>query len=195
GGALILEIIPRYWDPSEHGVETIDPDGVYRPFLYIHAYSGRPDFALITRTFIANVSAHLEGCLQQLSPEPPKTRGPTLPFGALVTSLKESGKLPAELAARLRRFNECLNVPAKHPQTFVRTRRVDERTFSVGDAASAFMVMRELSLPLFQLMADNGVQLKYVWPDYSEAWSGYAPSVYSNAPSLAEIKRDAPRFG
>jgi hypothetical protein len=194
-GALILEIIPKYWKREGERVLTLEPDGVYRPFLYIHSYGGRADFPDVTRTFIENVSVHLEGCLQQLTPRPPKSRGPTVPFGQLIKLLEGDGVLSEELAHHLWLFNACFNVPSKHPQTYVVTRRVDRRTFSVADAALAFVLMRQLSLSLFDLMKKKAVVLPQEWPPFDEKWLTYVPSVEDHITPLSPLKKDPPKFG
>lgn len=193
-GALVLEIIPRYWEKKGPTYLTLSPDGVYRPFLYIHGYAGRRDFKSLTRTFIANVCAHLEGCVQQLSPSPPEHRGTTEPFGRLVRSLERTRALPRDLGQRLSRFNAVFNIPSKHPQTAIGARRTDERMFSVLDAAYSLIVMRRLSIELFDLMRLKGVVLPYAWPPFDEGWLDYSPSADEPPHPLSEEKIDAPKL-
>ena len=49
--ALILEIVPKYWEGQAPHQENLKPTGVYRPFYYIHGYeySGPKTRALRTR--------------------------------------------------------------------------------------------------------------------------------------------------
>ena len=108
--------------------------------------------------------------MYQVTPFPPEHRGPSKPFGRLVGPLKKAGVLSEELADRLWRFNKAVNVPSKHFDAHIPTRRLDERTFSVTETSYAFVLMRRLSMQLLNLLKANGVTLPHAWPEFKDEW-------------------------
>lgn len=165
--SLVEEIIPIYYE----GNRTLDPDPIYRPFYYLHTYPDHLRFPELTRIFIENACWHLEGCLQWLTPSPPKYRGPTGPFGALLIGLYKAGVVPKGLAEDLMRFNKAVYVPAHHPSVLYMSRSsLDKSTFSVLEAAMVFVMMRKLSSQLFALLSQRGVRLPYGWKEFDDSW-------------------------
>jgi len=170
-GSFIRSIIPIYWEKIEQRYRTIEPDPIYRPLYYVHSYGGLANFENNTRIFIINICGHLEGCLVYLTPFPPKYRGPLGPFGKLVGKLRNQKVLSDDLANKLWRFNDSFNIPSKHFNAQFRSRsRLDERTFSIYEAALAFVMMRKLSIQLFRLLKGRGVNISAQWPEFNEDW-------------------------
>jgi uncharacterized protein YktA (UPF0223 family) len=171
-GSFILSIIPIFWEDIEQRYrQTIEPDPIYRPLYYVHSYGGTANFENITRIFIISICSHLEGCLVYLTPSPPKYRMPSRPFGTLVEKLWDQKVLSDDLADKLRRFNNSFNIPSKHFNARFRSRsRLDERTFSIYEAALAFVMMRNLSIQLFRLLKKRGVNISAQWPEFNEDW-------------------------
>ncbi|OPY34234.1 MAG: hypothetical protein A4E32_00506 [Methanomassiliicoccales archaeon PtaU1.Bin124] len=176
-GSFICDIIPAYWETVGDRQRTIDPDGIYRPLYYVHQYGGLRDFHNHTRTFMANLSGHLEGCLLQLTPSPPKFRTPHKPYGGLVKELSESGILLNDLATDLWQFNQAINVPSKHFNAYHPTQWLDVRTFGVEEASCAFVLTRHLSIQLFDLLSSRGVALPHQWPPFKDGWLTWSPSI------------------
>ncbi len=176
-GSFILTTIPMYWETVGDRSRSLEPDPIYRPLYYVHGYGGTRNFEEKTRVFIDNVSAHIEGCLLYLTPSPPRFRAPTRPFGGLVAQLKESGILSDELAGDLWKFNEVANVPSKHFGAYTPTPWLDERTFSIKEAAYAFVMMRKLAIQLFALLKTNGADLPHYWPEFKEDWLVLSPLI------------------
>ncbi len=176
-GSLIEDIIPIYWEQVDDRLRSLDPDAIYRPLYYIHLFGSLRDFRDSTRTYMTFLSGHLEGCLINLTPSPPRYRGTHRPFGGLVGQLQTSGVLSTELADQLWRFNAAFNVPSKHFSAYIRTRWLDERTFSVTETAYAFMLMRTLSIKLFVLLKANGVILPHDWPDFKNEWVSWSREI------------------
>jgi len=168
GASLVEDIVPVYSDESRK--QTLEPDPIYRAFMYLHDYADSIDFAKNTRIFILNACWHIEGCLVCLTPSPPRFRGTKGPFGKLVNTLKEE-VLPLQLADQLMKFNKVVYVPAHHPSSqYVPKSLTDERTFSVHDAALAFVMMRKLSMQLFQLLESKGISLPHKWKNFRDEW-------------------------
>ena len=119
-----------------------------------------PNFAADTRHFIALLAAHIEGCLFWLTKEAIEFGSPALPFGGLVKRLCKENILHKKLATYLLDFNNIANIPTKH---FTASKRIqsnlDERTFSIYEAALDFVIMRRLSIQLFSLLKAKGVLL------------------------------------
>ena len=167
--SLVEDIVPVYSDES--GKHTLDPDPIYRPFMYLHDYPDSKDFAKNTRIFILNACWHIEGCLAWLTPSPPRFRGPKGPFGKLVDTLKQEEVIPLQLADQLMKFNKAVYVPAHHPSSLYTPKSLtDERTFSIHDAALAFVMMRKLSMQLFQLLESKGINLPHKWKNFGNEW-------------------------
>jgi hypothetical protein len=165
--SLVEEIIPVYWK----GAETLEPDPIYRPLYYIHMECDSRHFKQNTRHFIALLGAHLEGCLLWLFSNPPRFSSFPKPFGRLVVELTKARVLPNDLAVQLGRFNRVANVPAKHFGASPRqSRRLDERRFSMMDATLSFVIMRRLSIRLFEMIRNRGVSLPTGWKNFDEKW-------------------------
>ena len=176
-GSLIADIIPIYWERVGERLRTLSPGNIYRPLYYVHTWGSLRDFKDTTRTFMTFISSHLEGCLLHLTSSPPEHRVPPRPFGRLVKPLKRASILSAELADQLWKFNEAVNVSSKHFDAYMPTRWLDERTFSVMEAAYAFLLMRRLSIELFTLLKANGVILPYGWPDFKNEWLSWSREI------------------
>ncbi len=114
--------------------------------------------------------AHIEGCLLWLTKTPPKFRAPSKPFGNLVWLLFNEGVLPETLSNKLLKFNQLANIPAKHFGAFKTPRSIDERTFSIFEAALDFIIMRNLSMQLFDLLQARGVALPQLWKNFDPEW-------------------------
>lgn len=177
-GSFILSIIPVYWEKIEQIHRSIEPDPIYRPLYYVHMYGRLANFENYTRIFIINICGHLEGCLVYLTRFPPKYRRPSGPFGTLVGKLRNQKVLSDDLANKLWRFNASFNVPSKHFSARFRSRsRLDERTFSIYEAALAFVMMRKLSIQLFRLLKGRGVNISTQWPEFNEDWLTMCPII------------------
>ena len=126
------------------------------------------------------ISGHIEGCLQQLMPLPRDDRKISKTFGPLITRLKKEGVLPADLAEQLWKFNEAINVSSKHFGAYIPTRRLGERTFSVIETTWALVLMRRLSMQLFDLLKTRGKPLPRQWPAFKEEWLTWAREIQDN---------------
>ncbi len=80
----------------------------------------------------------------------------------------------------LLRYNDVINVPAKHFGAYAPTSRLDERTFSANETVYAIVLMRNLSMQLFELLQATGVSLPQRWPLFKEEWLSSFPE-YHNA--------------
>ena len=109
-----------------------------------------------------------------LTPSPPTHRTEQRPFGRLVKPLKNAGIISAELAGQLWEFNEVINVSSKHFGAYAPTRWLDQRTFSVKEAAFSFLLMRKLSMELFVLIETRGLILPQNWPDFKDEWLSWS---------------------
>jgi hypothetical protein len=168
---LISEILPTFGEKRGESYYTLQPDPIYRPLYYLQMHSNPSYFKDNTRVFLTNVSAHLEGCLFWLTKIPSEFECPTKPFGGLVELLLKKGVLSEELAISLKEFNRLFNIPSKHFKAFYKSHsRLDERTFSCYDAAVAFMAMRKLSIELFKLLTERGVNLPHGWREFDDKW-------------------------
>ena len=56
-------------------------------------------------------------------------------------------------------------------------KRLHVRTFSVQEAALAFVMMRNLSIQLFEVLETRGVILPHGWKDFKEEWLAWDRSV------------------
>lgn len=176
-GSLIEDIIPIYWERVVDRLRNLSPGIIYRPLFYVHSQGSLRKFKNRTRTFMTFISSHLEGCLLCLTSSPPRYGSPPRPFGRLVGPLKNAGVLSDELADQLWRFNEAINVSSKHFNAYMPTDWLDERTFTVKEAACAFLLMRKLSIRLFALLQANGVILPHGWPDFKTEWLSWSREI------------------
>jgi hypothetical protein len=170
-GSLVADMIPIYKERVDGRVRTLFPDNIYRPLYYIHSWSTQNNFREITRAYMGVISSHLEGCLMVLTSSPPAPYGVSpKPFGRLVGPLKETGILSMELADQLWRFNAAINIPSKHFGAYLPSHWLDERTFSVFETACALVIMRRLSIQLFELLKMKGLALPQGWPELKDEW-------------------------
>jgi hypothetical protein len=169
-GPLMAEILPIYWTRVNNVLENHQPGNIYRPLYYIHKKSLEGDFMRDTRSCMDVISSHIEGCLQNLLKLPTQSRTMSGAFGPAVAQLKSQNMLSPGLANSLWRFNEVINVRAKHFGTYAPTSRLDERTFGEMETVYAVVIMRSLSIPLFALMKANGVLLPEEWPQFKIGW-------------------------
>jgi len=170
-GNLVKDILPKYSEKRGEHSYTLQPDPIYRPLYYLHGYAERSDFDKFSRHFIALTGAHIEGCLLWLTKTPPRFRSPSKPFGYLVVKLYNEKILPEKLSGELMGFNKLVNVPAKHFTAKFRPQsQIEERTFSCFDASLAFMMMRRLSMQLFDLLLSRGVVLPQLWKKFDNNW-------------------------
>lgn len=169
--ALVEDILPKYSEEKEGHSYTLQPDPIYRPLYYLHTHTVVPNFGDITRHYISLAAAHIEGCLYWLTETPIKNRKPSKPFGGLVFMLNQQGIIPNKLSLDLMNFNKIVNVPSKHFTANFRNRSsVEERTFSCFDAALALIMMRKLSMQLFDILISKGICLPYGWKQFDERW-------------------------
>lgn len=169
--ALVEDILPKYSEKREGSSYTLEPDPIYRPLYYLHTHTVVPNFKSITRHYISLTGAHIEGCLYWLTKAAPKFRKPPKPFGGLIVTLNKNGILPDKLSIELMEFNKIVNVRAKHFTAYHLPRSlIDERTFSCFDAALTLIMMRKLSMQLFDLLISRGVNLPQQWKKFDMNW-------------------------
>lgn len=175
--SLVEDIIPIYWQQVGDICQNLHPGNIYRPLYYIHSWSSLGDFKNRTRAYIDVISSHLEGCLENLTPFPSEDRAISKTFGPLVARLKKAGVLSPDFADQLWKFNAVINVPAKHFGAYAPTRRLDERTFTVMETTCALVIMRKLSIQLFELLKANGITLPHEWPEFKDEWLSWSPKI------------------
>jgi hypothetical protein len=185
-GLVVAAILPKYWEQVGESQHTLPPRAIYRCLYYVDADAGLINFADRTRNFLDNVCAHIEGCLFLLYEEVSGQAESRWPFGPLVLALRKQGTLSDELASRLLAFNKIVNVPSKHFNAHFLPSALDERTFSVAEAAYAFMMMRKLSVPLFALLKEKGVEMKADWPPFDPRWQDWSPLISERRREKAE---------
>lgn len=177
-GLFVATILPVYFEVEGDRARTLRPDPIYRPLYYVHVYADKQDFGGYSRIFMDMASAHIEGCLKWLTPNPPEYRSGGGPFGTLVVALHKAGILGAELSEYLRDFNASVNVPSKHfAADFLDRSYLDKRTFSVDDAALSLIMARKLSVQLFDLLVARGVSLPQLWPPFKQEWLSWSPKI------------------
>lgn len=171
-GSLIEDILPVYCEKRGDSLYTLDPDSIYRPLYYLHLYGKVMNLMReFTRFFVAMTGAHLEASLFLLANTRLGSKSDSKTFGRIVSRLEKEEILSSELASQLSKFNETVNVPAKHFNAFyVPHSRLDKRTFSIADAALDFIMMRKLSMRLFELVKFEGVDLSPHWKEFREEW-------------------------
>ena len=151
------------------------PGNIYRPLNYIRVWSSEGGFKDNIRAYIDVISNHIEGCLQNLLKLPTEGRAMERAFGPAVSHLRKKHVLSAELAAKLWRFNELINVPAKHFGAYAPTNWLDVRTFSEIETIYAIVIMRKLSMQLFALLKVTGIFLPHDWPEFKDEWLSSFP--------------------
>lgn len=174
--SLIAEILPKYWKKKGNRRFTIGPvahRSVFRTLYYLHTYADKKSFQfrLLTRLYISQTCQHLEGCLEWLAENTPGISKSLArrPFGPLVNGLEEAGVLPSLLATQLMAFNSAANIPAKHMKVTHLDSDLDKRTFSLLDASLALIMMRKLSIQMFDILRNKGVAIPQ-WKDFKEEW-------------------------
>ena len=101
---------------------------------------------------------HLEGLIGLLASRP--VQRPVNPLGTQVNALLRLGVLPKELAQSILDFKEVMHNPAKRPWNDpLLPSRVDRRRFSTHDTLLCPLIMRQLSIRLFEVFDANGVHL------------------------------------
>jgi hypothetical protein len=178
--AFLIPILPRYWAKKGDITVALSPRSIFKTLSYVHATAGMRDFGDKTRDFLSIVSGFLEGCLFHLHIQAGPYAHPNLPFGRLVKALSEDGAIPNELAANLWTFNKAVNISSKHFDSFPMPERLDEHTFSIGDTAYAFLMMRKLAIPLFGLLQKKGV-LNATWPPLDKKLLKWSPLMSAHA--------------
>jgi hypothetical protein len=168
---LIEEILPIYLEKHGNATRVLTPDSIYRPLYYVHGYAEQREFGRHTQAFIDDICNHLEGCLEWLTPHPPKSRHPSGPFGNLAAQLYKAGTLPRPSADQLARFNKVVNASSKwFTARPVAKSNPAVKAFSTLEAALAFVMMRKLSIQLFGVLKAKGVSLPQGWKDFREEW-------------------------
>lgn len=171
-------ILPKYWNGEGKSRSSLPPRSVFKRLYYVHQTGGMREFREKTRDFMIDIAGYLEGCLYHLyvegaGPYP----HPNLPFGPLVERLRRRGIIPEGLVLQLKAYNKAVNVPSKHFDAFPVPERLDERTFSVYDAALAFVMTRKISLQLFPIMRAKGIIGDVDWPPFDERWLKVFPLI------------------
>ncbi len=182
-GPLVGEILPVYWEKVGDRSQNCYPGNIYRPLNYIHVWSSRGGFKDSTRAYMDVLSSHIEGCLQNLLGLSVYGRGMARAFGPAVIKLEKQKILSAALARQLLRFNEVINVPAKHFGAYMPTNWLDERTFNPGETVLAILIMRRLSMQLFKLLKANGVSMAHEWPEFRDEWFSRFPEFHGDPES------------
>jgi hypothetical protein len=173
---LIGEIIPRYWEDCDTGRQSIEPDCIYRALYYIHFDSEYGSLKYSSRSFLQMMSNHLEGCLQYLLNQNNTSRSNLQgSFGQLAFELSKGGIITKQLKDELQKFNNLIDIPSKHMKAYLPTRQLSERTFSVLEAAEAFVLMRKLSIQLFSIMRSTGIGVTAEWPSFNPIWLTWLP--------------------
>jgi hypothetical protein len=171
GASLIAQILPIYCEKRGDTACVFEPRNVYKSLHYIDwHWKDRP---ADTRYLMHMTGQHIESCLKCLAEHAPRTPSSLRyqPLGKrLIEELEKAGALPSGLAEHLLTFSFVINVPAKHISAKRVNAELDKRTFSVLEAALAFVIMRKLSIQLFDILRENGVVLPQGWKDFNEDW-------------------------
>jgi hypothetical protein len=183
---FLVPILPRYWKKKGNVTVALPPRSIFKTLSYVHSTAGLREFAHKTRDFLADVSGFLEGCLFHLQFDVGPYAHSNLTFGQLVAALEKRGSLSKELASNLWAFNKTVNISSKHFDSFPMPEGLDEHTFSVRDAACAFVMMRKLAIPLFELLRQKGV-LDAAWPSFDKRLIYWFPMM--EATSRKGLKR------
>lgn len=159
---LLEQILPKFWKEERGVFRTLSPDSVYRTLYYLD----EPHiFVRVPRHMIALMGDHLQGLLDHLA-----DRRYGLPLGRLVNTLRNAKQLPRDLASQLLEFNSVY-IRAKHlsADPFLQT-RLDLRTFSTREAILSLIIMRQLSMRLFDLLKKKGKPLPEDWKQIDSEW-------------------------
>ncbi len=161
--SLIQTILPKYCDVRKGIPFTLWPDDVYRTLYYLD----NPQGFLKNSSFIVHcMAAHLEGLLKWFPGANKK-----LALGAQTKLLKDRA-LPSNLVNELLEFNRLAAVPAKHPSanSFLPS-RLDVRSFTLREITLLLMVMRRLSIAIFALLKQQGINFQEEWKEYKPEWT------------------------
>jgi hypothetical protein len=181
--AVFAAILPLYWRQNGEIKVVLPPRPIFRTLYYVEKYAALRRFREKTRPFLTFLSSHLEGCLFHLSVNAGPYAKPNLTFGRLVVWLRARGSIPEELANQLQAYNKVVNVPSKHFDAFPPPPGLNERTFSVVEAAYSFVMMRKLSMQLFPLLKTRGVIGEVEWPPFNDRWLESFPLIYQRPKS------------
>jgi hypothetical protein len=156
---LLEQVLPKFWKEEKGILRTLWPDSVYRTLYYLDEPI---DFVRNPRHMIVLMGNHLEGLLEHLM----DIHGS--PLGGLITAFSKTRD--ARLTPSLREFNK-IYVRAKHPSAdpFLE-KRLDRRTFSTREAIFCLIIMRHLSIQLFDLLRENGKPLEEEWKPIDSEW-------------------------
>lgn len=180
-GSVVAAVLPKYWEQVGENRRSLSPQPIFRSLYYVHSYADQIDFAGKTRIFLDFICGHLEGCLFSLYANVSRYAQSKLTFGKLIEVLYGMNILSDKLAGQLWAFNRTVNIPSKHLGALDMPVALEERTFSVLDAACAFVMMRKLSVLLFALLKEKGV-LQADWPSLDERWLDWSPLIQEDQP-------------
>ena len=160
--ALFEQVLPKFWKEENDVLRTLSPDNIYRTLYYLDEPY---DFLRSPRHMIVLMGNHLEGLLEHLM----DIHGP--PLGSLINALSRT--VSTSLSLPLLEFNK-IYVRAKHPSAdpFLET-RLDRRTFSTREAIFCLIVMRHLSIKLFNLLRESGKPLVEEWKKIDPEWPSW----------------------
>lgn len=161
--SLVEEIFPKYWAIKEEIPYTLYPDFVYRSLYYLD----HPKLFLTDSSYIVHkMGEHLESLLKLL----PGSKS-NLSLGAQSQFLKGKA-LPSDLAHDLLEFNSVADIPAKHSSANTSLpSRLDVRSFTLEEITLLLMVMRRLSISLFAILKNQGINLREGWKAYDPDWA------------------------
>jgi hypothetical protein len=157
--ALLEQVLPKFWKEERGIFRTLSPDSIYRTLYYLDEPN---DFVRSPRHMIVFMGNHLEGLLEYLM----DIHG--LPLGGLIYAL--SKMITATLISPLLEFNK-IYVRAKHLSADpYLEKRLDRRTFSTREAIFCLIIMRHLSVKLFDALRENGKPLVENWKQIDPEW-------------------------
>ncbi len=170
--SLIEDILPVYSGKNGDPTKVLAPYPIYHPLYYIHSYAEQREFGRHTQAFIDAICNHLNGCLDWLTPGPSKSRHSSGPFGNLAVQLYNAGTLTRPLADKLARFSRVVNIfSTKHSITLTpASSNPAVKTFSILDATLAFVIMRKISIQLFDVLKANSADLPRDWKEFRAEW-------------------------
>lgn len=169
---LIADILPVYAKKRGDHYVNLEPFLIYRQLYYIHyAFNSTRPFMESTREFLRTISGYIEACLHYLIAAQPNARSYPNMFGRSLEKLEKEGVLTKELATKIQKLNQVVNIPAKHPSTFFDPDMpLDKRTFSINDASLALVITRSISIELFEVLKASGVNIPEGWREFDEEW-------------------------
>jgi len=109
------------------------------------------------------------------------------------TKQLKGGVLLSNLADKMLEFNRLVDVLGKHPSAdpFL-PRRLDARSFTLREVTLLLMVMRQLSISLFDLLKRQGIHLQQEWKEFKSEWIKWnsATKLY---PSVIAARQHPPK--